>query len=943
MTTVNVLQTWQTRILGILAFCLFCSIAIGQSFPGNAPIGGVIFEGKVSEKNGTWSKDQSTIYTVNWFEPDRIYDGQIDYDERIPIIAAGGITDEGLLVVSHSQSYHKGYAYLIALEPCNDCLEGMTVYRPIANIGSFDRERFWTEKNKWTNRPRTGNSNPERPCEAENDTELHITLSNVHITPTPTEIQGYIDIQTKTNTNSKVLYALSSKMKYSTQVFGDNAITNQGLEIKPSDPLLEQDYTTSATDFTFEEASFSMTKDQNATNVLIINTFYQSTVRLTFTVVPDFLSQFPSDIGELFKILELNASYLCNGREIPFDRIIFDDRPIGVIFEGNITPITYSYENITFNSTTNEYTFTIFASSDEPTILKLAHLQIDFDPNAFFPFQETNGHATVSSAAGTVLGDNSNYHHTIADLDASGVLLVVEANDVPVPDNLEIIDDTPRALCTVTFTMDDCTLNPDLRFRDFEMQQFSLYYETATFPMPLVYDPVFAFDVEDTPGCNCDDAPKINSWTPEEIVAGDNQVLTIFGENFGVFQRGADPGQDGTGSSVLFKNGDYTLSGSAPEFIAAGREDFMIDGVLKWTDTEIQVKVPSTDYQQGINGPAATGRFKVRNGCNEEDIIGIFDNLKIPHSEMNYRLDDEGVAKRLGLRNDNGVNGEQDGYEFEFSPNVNGANIDIKDAFEEGVMAWCDATNIRFKIKSNEAPFGASAIAGDGRNIVIIGNLTNPDAQAALLTSIVGQLYFDIDCHGLDPQDEDGGFIMTDLDFVVDGSFAVAGTQSRAEEVFTHELGHGHLLNHAFCFGFLCSDPIMHPQGAATIKDVDEVGGNEIFNDSETIINNGCEIGGSSVTPMQIETGNCGVIVAADEVSLLQYKLFPNPTNGILFIPEIIKGTQFTLTNSAGQTLKSDKVLTESLQINISSYPSGTYFLTLSDDQKIGHFKTIKL
>lgn len=942
MTTVNVLQTWQTRILGILAFCLFCSIAIGQSFPENAPANGVIFEGKVSEKNGMWSKDQSTIYTVNWFEPDRIYDGQIDYDERIPIITTGGITDEGLLVVSHSQSYYKGYAYLIALEPCNDCLEGMTVYRPIANIGSFDRERFWTEKNKWTNRPRTGNSNLESPCGVENDTELHITLSNVHITPTPTEIQGYIDIQTKTNTNSKVLYALSSKMKYSTQVFGDNAIANQNLEIKPSDPSLEQDYVTTATDFTFEEASFSMTKDQNATNVIIVNTFYQSTVRISFTVEPDFLSQFPSDIGELLEILELNASYLCDGREIPFDRIIFNDRPIGVIFEGNVTPITYWYENITFNSTTDEYTFTIFASSDEATILNLAHLEIDFDLNAFFPFQETNGHATVSSPAGTVLGDNSNYHHTIADLDASGVLLVIEANDVPVPDNLEIIDDTPRALCTVTFMMDDCTLNPDLRFRDVDMQQLSLYYEVATFPMPLVYDPIFAFDVEDTPGCNCNDDPKINSWTPEEIVAGDNQVLTIFGENFGVFQRGADPGQDGTGSSVLFKNGDYTLSGSVPEFIAAGREDFIIDGILKWTDTEIQVKVPSTDYQQGFTGPAATGRFKVRNGCNEEDIIGFLDNLKIPYSKLNFRLSEEGVAKRLGLRNDNGINGEQDGYEFQMHPNVDGSNvnIDIRDAFDEGLSTWCDATEIRFKRKSGNTSSTAIRQAGDGINIVIVETLPNPETQAGL---VQGTAYFPIDCNGSDSEDLDGGFIMTDLDFVVNSNFAMGTDQNRAERVFTHELGHAHMLNHAFCFGFLCGGPLMHPQAETDIKDVDEDGGNEIFGDSETIINNSCEVGGSVVNPMRIQSGNCGTIVSTKEATLLRLELSPNPTDGMVLISEIDNEAEFILTNTTGQSLIFGKATANQLELDLSFYPSGTYHLTISDNNNISHFKIIKL
>ena len=298
------------------------------------------------------------------------------------------------------------------------------------------------------------------------------------------------------------------------------------------------------------------------------------------------------------------------------------------------------------------------------------------------------------------------------------------------------------------------------------------------------------------------------------------------------------------------------------------------------------------------------------------------------------------MAKRLGLRNNNGLTGGQDGYEFQYNANVNSPawTINIPDAFEDALTTWCNETEIRFKRK--EGTVFTQAVANDGVNVIVVGSLSTANAQAALIQS---QAYFPIDCNGSDPEDEDGGFIMADLDFVVDNDFALAmpGDQARAQRVFEHEIGHGHNTNHARCFGFACSGPLMEATAETGIKDVDVDGGNEIFDDSETIINNGCT--GSSVPPVPIETGNCGMLVADREEHKLNLLIAPNPTTEKVLVKLGDQPFNWKVTNSTGQILSSGKTSISDFEIDFSGYPSGTYILLLEGETGIGQFKIVKL
>lgn len=920
-----------------LPMALIQNEAVGQKFPTEIPKENIVVNGRVSSKKGTWSSDGTTIYTVNWLKPKAVFQGAAQADS-IPVITPGGITDEGLLVVTHALEFQPSNNYLLALEPCSDCVDGLTAYIPVGAIPDFNREAYLREISKWRDKPRMAGDS--YPCDT-GESELQITFSNVHISLSGQAVNGYIDLKTKTEQAPKMLQSISSKLNYADAVFGTYAISSQNVTISPIGTDMVAAYTTSSNDLSSNNASFSVTKNPSATEGVIINDYYQSSIRLSFVTDAASLQNLPSELSGLFGLEELSASYLCEGREYQFDRIIIDEKSIGVVLEGLTSSISYFIEGVEYIPSSSSYRFTISASSSDATELRQSSLRVDYSTSTFLSNQVSNGFLSVVNMPGTVATDYPVYGVDLEDLDNNSFrVLLGDVFGVPGPmDEFATVWIDKIPLVRLEMRLNDCDNNPMLSFQEFDMQGESFYYDEDNFPFfSLAYEPVIAEDEEIVHPCGCSGDPKINSWTPEEIVAGDNQVLTIFGENFGVFQRGADPGDDGTGSSVLFNNGDDHSNN--PDFIAAGKADFMIGGILKWTDTEIQVKVPSTDWKVGIHGPASTGRFKVRNGCNEEDIIGLFDNLKIPYALTNFRLENEGAAKRLGLRNNNGLSGGQDGYQFQMSantdPSMTSWSINIPNAFNNGLTTWCNETEIRFKRKQGFIFTPLSA--NDGVNQIIVAQLNTPNAEAGL---IQGQAYFPIDCNGSDPEDEDGGFIMSDLDFMVDLEFAQTGSQSRAERVFEHEIGHGHNINHARCFGFLCSGPLMEATAASGIKDVDVDGGNSIFDDSQTIINNGCT--GSSVAPVAITSGSCGTLVAVDETSSLTPQILPNPTTGWVSIRQGDRILNWRVMNSTGQVLKSGKPSFSDFEVDFSMYPPGTYFLFVEGESEVGHFKIIKL
>ena len=598
MRTVFQPANWKL-ILNLSLLFLLPIVLSAQILPQIKPIDGLVFEGKILSKKGYWSKDRSTIYTVNWFAPERIFDGVSKYQDSIPVITQGGVTDEGLLVVTHTSNFHKNYKYLMAIKPCDDCLSEFETYHPVGIVGEFQAEHYANERANWLKKTRSGSYTQGSPCPPE-QTNLYLSFSNVTITSiVGQQVQGYVDIKTKTDSEDKILYDISSELKYDTTVFGQFAVANQNLEITPTDPAFQQHYTTTSQDQNADKVFFSMSK--NATsglNAIIINTFFQPTIRASFQIDASNITSIPQQLSSILELQNLTASYYCGGQRVVFDNIHILENPIGVIVQGAIIGITYTIKNVEFVSP-DKYQFTVYVESDDLTQLRQSILRFDYSTFTFFPNQVAGGHAAILDEPGTIATDYPDYNQLIQD-DGSGTFRVIigDAN-VPDPgDEYAIISPGPIPLVRIEMTTQNCDANPMLAFQEFEMQEISFYYDEDNFPFFIMaYEPVIASDNQQVHPCGCEE-PVINSFTPDEIVAGDNQILTITGSNFGVYHRTDTPGHGGTGSSVLFKNGDgYESPGSTePEFIAASDTDIRFGGVLKWTDTEIKLRVPSTDY-----------------------------------------------------------------------------------------------------------------------------------------------------------------------------------------------------------------------------------------------------------------------------------------------------------------------------------------------------------
>jgi serine protease AprX len=80
-------------------------------------------------------------------------------------------------------------------------------------------------------------------------------------------------------------------------------------------------------------------------------------------------------------------------------------------------------------------------------------------------------------------------------------------------------------------------------------------------------------------------------------------------------------------------------------------------------------------------------------------------------------------------------------------------------------------------------------------------------------------------------------------------------------------------------------------------------------------------------------------VMAIDENNAMEINVYPNPTNGILFVetvctPSLPEATKYIITNVAGQTLLSGHITDETQQIDVSGLAEGMYFVRIQNNSK---------
>jgi len=89
------------------------------------------------------------------------------------------------------------------------------------------------------------------------------------------------------------------------------------------------------------------------------------------------------------------------------------------------------------------------------------------------------------------------------------------------------------------------------------------------------------------------------------------------------------------------------------------------------------------------------------------------------------------------------------------------------------------------------------------------------------------------------------------------------------------------------------------------------------------------------------------IIPISDEIGEQKVTIYPNPTKGhfqveLTLLDEKLKN-YFIIYSLSGTIIKQNKISNVMTEINISSYPSGTYLLDIFLGDKVSRWKVIKL
>ena len=871
-------------------------------------------------------------------------------------------------MVSHSLSLRPFTGYVIDARACTDCIDGLTAYWPMEVTDDYDKAAYYAKLKALKAAPNRALNGP-LPCSRTTEPSVLLTrLGNVHLTAIGEQLEGYVDILAKTNTEARALQQLSATVLVDTEFFGDYGISTESLQLELIGEL-QNSYQTLVSDSGEGSINLSTTLLADATQVAVLDTLYQSLLRLHFSVPVEALGTLgTNNDATLVELADISGAYACRSGVTAFDKGFFEEGDVKVVIEGMATErIEYAFDFIYYSEIDREYKFSVLARSlDNATIFEEGVVEIDLGTD-FFRLNQFMDTPSAEYEINPSIAANYNIDGSDVPLSGNAIEITINKKDgVPLSQmlNLPTTDFVSLFDLTLVTSPNNCSpLEPGtmplidiLTFREGGMQGLSSYVEEQSngTALSIPYNQVVAVeDLSVGPCGDCPIEPVIVDFYPKTIIAGSNEVLTIIGSGFGDFTR-LNPSENGSGSSVLFRNGD----GDNPLRIGAGAADFVINDVIAWSDSEIQVRVPSTDWVNGFSRPASSGTFLVRNSCNNTTVSN--EELYIPYARSNYRISRDGIAKPLGLRNE-GTVGSLPGYTFAFNPNTDPSNassltaIDIKAEFVDALGRWCDETAVNFNTADGYLNQNIELDANDNISTVAVGDIgafpSSSDPTAGVFKTFT---YYNISCE--DPTDDySGGFIVKDIDIIVnDDAVTNAGNSSTIEGVLLHELGHAHQLAHARC-SVSCSDgekPLMKP-GAnptqtinAVIQDVDAEGGLGVLSTSAAIVaNNTCGViptadgqVTNTIAIQPIGTGFCNGVADAISVNTTtlmsedEYLLFPNPASTTVQArngPQCIQSLR--ITDLLGRHLISVSDVLPDVSISLEGLEPGSYIYFLTD------------
>lgn len=890
-----------------------------KTIPELVALSGLIVEGSVVSQNSFWNKEHTEIFTENKIKAQKLYKG-IQEDSFIYVITYGGIVGNDLIKVSHAANIDGQTDGLFFLKKSsNKSLDNnREYYEAVSSEESFtwlhdlsahpyfvfDKKRIAAQDLKQNIEictrqsaylPENSNATVHKiPCKIY-PIELSPTISFSFDKVVLSDDYQYVNfnIQAAADANNFSFGKGVIILKFPEgNPIGTFLATNGILKVEQTALVPSEVYDLVLQDLDANTVKISISPKSSALQNL--NTLMN--IKEDFLSIKLKITNFSNASKISFDniLMQGNCYYYCNGTFAPFKSIKTSKSIESITPPKELQiPITYTFENLkveSVNSPNDYLSFDVFAQTAQKTFFKDALIQIKYnDVTAFFSNQETSNSIIVER--GALIQNTNVYNFSYNDniLSANNVVdFAIEAKNTTA---LAVLDQTPIKVMNVKFKYlngDACKIAPNLLFQESSMQNLSTY-QVSTGTLAMNYTPVLAKDVESSPTCGCNGKIKITSFFPSKIPAGAGEILTIKGENFG-FEIGA----------IQFPNAD---DGGKSMMNTAAR-DFIWNGITHWTDTEIQVKVPSTDAASKIGErPAGSGKFIVKQGlCLDEAESP--SALFIPYALTNIRIKNlEALPVGLACKNKFSMNGD----------NSSATN----DNFQFAINKWNQVTNLGFTVLPQKVT--AKKNATDGFNTVYEGVSVEGEGGAFH----AGLAHYEL-CGN------NTGFMLVDIDIY--GVPEKLPDLLQYQAMFMHELGHVQALSHSLKKSVLPFEDLMYySKSFSAIPPIDgdvAVSAKLITSTSTNIYTNG-----QCLNKPIVVGGNCAITSIYEQIEENTISIFPNPTgiNEIVTI-NYLENYTFSIFNSLGDLLINQKNNYSKTQINIASFVSGIYFIKVWND-----------
>jgi hypothetical protein len=309
-------------------------------------------------------------------------------------------------------------------------------------------------------------------------------------------------------------------------------------------------------------------------------------------------------------------------------------------------------------------------------------------------------------------------------------------------------------------------------------------------------------------------APVIAAFSPTQTTAGTGAVLTIRGSGFGA-SRGS--------GGVNFRNAD---DGGATTTRVLDRD------YLSWSDTQIQVRVPSlaSDGHPAGTGPVGVTTSDGTAASSSAALIIIYALTNVSNTASTYVDRPSHVAT-------NGLGG----LTFRFSAGFR-TNTAASAAWQRALSQWRCRTGINWDLGADAT---ATTTAADDVNLIAFDDGTLPARVLGRTTSYYqgcfnpqGEIVFYVS--EIDQQ------FATNLPFQFGPSLATGG-QYDFESVVTHELGHAQQLNHLIRPGAIMHYALASNFSLRALDPTSDVAGGRLVLRTRSFRNWGC--GGAAMLP----------------------------------------------------------------------------------------------